>query len=267
MEGEGDREIDYVYQMQSFRTAKLTVFALILCLPGMSFAGVKMPTGASAQPERLDVGSFTLFVNDQRAGREQFSLFRTVATDGVAFELRAESAIGDRRAAVRLETDSAGTPIRYSVEERTGAAMSLRLGGQRVRGRFATLSRSATGESAREYILAPGAMVLENEGLLQYALLIRRPLATIDSTVSVNVLTPIANRQSTAYLTLESMNDTVTIAGSRRVASRWRLRTDSDEVRMIWADTEWRLLRITIPARGLVAIRDDIPRTASLFPI
>lgn len=252
--------------MRTLRTAKLTGFALLLTLPSLSFAGADGGGAFTSQPERLDVGSFTLFVNDQRAGREQFSMFRTAATDGVAFELRSESAIGDRRAAIRLETDSAGTPIRYSVEERTGAAVSLRLGGQRVRGRFATLSRSATGESAREYILAPGAMVLENEGLLQYALFIRRPLATIDSTVSVNVLTPIANRQSTAHLTLESLTDTVSIAGSRRVAHRWRLRTDTDEIRIIWADADRRLLRITIPSRGLVAIRDDIPRSASLYP-
>lgn len=217
----------------------------------------------NTQTERLDVGSFTIFVHDQRAGREQFSMLRTSAADGVVFELRSESASGDRRSAVRLETDSAGTPIRYSVEERRGAELSLRLGGQRVRGRFATLSRSATGESAREYLLTANAVVLEDDGLLQYALLIRRPHATIDSTLRVNVLTPVANRQSVARLTLESKSDTVSIAGSKRLANRWRLVTASDEVRMIWADADGRLLRVTIPSRGFDAIRDDVPRSIS----
>lgn len=62
-------------------------------------------TSASARPEpqalRVDVGSFTLYTNDQRAGREQFSVQQLTGADGVALELRAESAIGDRRAAVR----------------------------------------------------------------------------------------------------------------------------------------------------------------------
>lgn len=216
---------------------------------------------AAAQPVRLDVGSFTILVHDQRAGREQFSLYRVGGSDGVAFEMRSESAMGDRHAAIRLETDSAGTPVRYSVEERTGASISLRLGGQRVRGRFATIARSTTGESAREYLLSAGAIVLEDEGFLQYAMLVRRPWTSADTAVTVNILTPVANRQGTMVLSLEAHDDTVTIAGSRRVARRWRVTMDSGELRFIWSDAEGRLLRVTIPSRGVDAIRDDVPRS------
>ncbi|MBL0171378.1 MAG: hypothetical protein IPP90_11705 [Gemmatimonadaceae bacterium] len=215
---------------------------------------------AGQQSERLDVGSFTLFINGQRAGREQFSMQRVAAADGPTLELRAESAIGDRRAAVRLETDSVGTPFRYSVEERTGATVTLRLGGQRVRGRFATLARGTSGEAAREYLLAPGALVLEDDGVLQYALLVRRgPLAIHDSII-IPVLTPIANRQGTVRLTLLDASDTVVIAGSRRVAQRWQATTSLGEARFIWADAEGRLLRVQIPSRGFNALRDDVPR-------
>lgn len=175
-------------------------------------------------------------------------------------ELRAESAIGDRRAAVRLETDSVGTPMRYSVEERTGSTVTLRLGGQRVRGRFATLARSTTGESAREYLLAPGALVLEDNGVLQYALLIRNRTTVRGDSVVIPVLTPIANRQGSARLSLLADNDTVVIAGSRRVALRWEVVTSDRELRLIWADADGRLLRIQIPARGFNALRDDVPR-------
>ncbi|MFN9088666.1 MAG: hypothetical protein ACK5W7_14205, partial [Gemmatimonadaceae bacterium] len=66
-------------------------------------------------PARLDVGSFTILLNGQRVGREQFSVQRVDAGDGATLELRAESSIGDRRSAMRLEADSAGTPVRYSV--------------------------------------------------------------------------------------------------------------------------------------------------------
>ncbi len=211
-------------------------------------------------PARLDVGSFTIAINGARVGREQFSLQRLVGADGEAFELRAESALGERRSAVRLDTDSAGTPVRYSVEERTGAAFSLRLGGQRVRGRFQTLSRSTTGEAAREYLLAPGALVIEEDGILQYALVVRRPLPAIGDTIRVPSLTPIANRQGAVRVVLESVADTVDLAGARRAARRWHLLTDANETRLIWADSEGRLLRITIPARGYVATRDDVPR-------
>lgn len=216
--------------------------------------------GAQPPAERLDVGSFTLFEHEQRVGREQFSLQRVTGPDGQAFELRAESAVSDRRTAMRLEADSAGTPIKYSIEERTGAAISLRLGGQRVRGRFQTLARSTTGESAREYLLLPGALVLEDDGILQYAMLVRRASSVVNDTVSIPVLTPIANRQGATRIVLESTTDTVSIAGSRRPALRWRVLSANNEVRIVWADIEHRLLRIRIPARSLEALRDDVPR-------
>ena len=85
------------------------------------------PAAPFAQPGRLDVGSFTLLINGQRAGREQFSVQRVQSPDGGTLEVRSESAIGDRRVAMRLETDSAGTPVRYSVEARQGADVTLRL--------------------------------------------------------------------------------------------------------------------------------------------
>jgi hypothetical protein len=218
---------------------------------------------AGAQGPRLDVGSFTLFVNGQREGREQFSLQSIKSADGGVFELRAESAMGDRRSAVRLETDSAGTPVRYAVEERRGATVSLRLGGQRIRGRFATLSRSTRGEAAREYMLTAGAVVLEKDGVHQYAMLVRGRRATVGDTVVIPTLTPIENRQGTVRLVLVSNSDTVTIAGSRREALCWRALITTDDTRTIWADVDGRILRLRIPARGFEALRDDVPRSNS----
>ncbi len=221
---------------------------------------------ASARPAqppaqlRLDVGSFTLLVNGQRAGREQFSVQRIASQDGGTLEVRSESALGDRRVAMRLETDSAGTPVRYSVEERRGADVTLRLGGQRFRGRFATLARSSTGEAAREYLLRPGAVVVEDEGIVQYAVLVRdRTLGEGDG-ITLPSLTPIANAQGAVRLVLETGTDTIVVAGARRAARRWRVTASSGDLRLVWADLEGRLLRLTIPARNLEALRDDVPR-------
>jgi hypothetical protein len=245
--------------MLVFRVALAT-----LLLPGAF--GVLHALGAGredrprAQGPRLDVGSFTLYMHGQRAGREQFSLQSIASADGGAYELRAESAIGERRSAVRLETDSAGTPVRYAVEERAGAVIALRLGGQRIRGRFATLARSTRGEAAREYILSPGAIVLEEEGVHQYAMLVRSRRMTPGDTLTIPTLTPIENRQGVVRLVLVSVNDTVTIAGSRRDARCWRVLTSTGETRTMWADAEGRVLRVRIPSRGFEAIRDDVPR-------
>jgi len=224
--------------------------------------GSATPEGLRAQAasDLLDVGSFTLLVDGQRVGREQFSVRRTTTMDGATIELRSESAAGEQRAAVRLEADSAGTPLRYSVETRTGATVSLRLGGQRVRGRFTTLSRSVTGESAREYLLSAGALILEDEGVVQHALLVRNRTLQPGDSLRIATLTPVQNRHGVLTLTLEATNDTVAIAGSRRSAARFRAVTASGEVRFVWADADGRLLRVRIPDRKLEALRDDVPR-------
>jgi hypothetical protein len=220
--------------------------------------GAAPPRGPTSA--RLDEGSFTITVNGQRAGREQFSIQQLVSADGAIFELRSESAIADRRTAMRLETDSAGTPVRYSVEERRGADLTLRLGGQRVRGRFATLARSLTGEAAREYLLRPSAVVVEDDGIVQHALLLRGRTLAVNAGVTLPSLTPIANAQGVVRVVLEADDDVVAIAGARLPARRWRCVTNSGEVRLLWTDREGHLLRLTIPSRSLDALRDDVPR-------
>lgn len=243
------------------RAAALAVIASVVpaaAVQAQATATTSPPT--SALPQRLDEGSFTIVVRGQRVGREQFSVHQLKGADGTALELRAESATGDRRTAMRLEADSAGTPMRYTLEERQGTEQTLRLGGQRVRGRFTTLARSLTGEAAREYLLRPGAVVVEEDGLIQHALFVRQPLRMPGDGVTRPSLTPAANSQGAVHIVLESIADTVTIAGGRRMAQRWRVVTASSEVRLVWADPDGHLLRISIPARGLDARRDDVPR-------
>lgn len=220
------------------------------------------PLAAQGAPAavRLDEGSFTLLADGQRIGREQFSLWRRVSPEGLVFEVRAESAVEDRRRAMRLEVDSAGTPLRFSLEEQLGTELALRLGGQRLRGRFATLARSLTGEAAREYLLRPGAVIVEEDGIAHHLLLVRdRRLAAGDG-ITLPSLTPTANSQGVVRIVLESAADTVAIGGSRRAARRWRVVTGTGEVRQLWADAEGRLLQLRIPTRGLEARRDDAPR-------
>jgi hypothetical protein len=125
---------------------------------------------------------------------------------------------------------------------------------------LATLARSRTGEAAREYLLRPGAVVLEEEGVVLHALLIPPDFPAIGEGVTRPTLTPSANTQGTVRVVLEARDDTVVIAGARRPAARWRVATTAGEVRYLWADSERRLLRVTIPGRGIEARRDDVPR-------
>lgn len=212
----------------------------------------------SPVPERIDEGSFTVLMGGQRVGREQFSV-HLIRSGDATYELRSESAYGERRAAMRLEADSAGTPLRYSLEERQGTEQVLRLGGQRIRDRFTTLARSTTGEAAREYLLTPGTVIVEEDGWVQYALLVRLPLEKSGDAVTLPSLSPSANSRGPVHIVLETVSDTLAMTGMRRHARRWRVVTASSEVRMVWADSLGRILRVMIPSRALDARRDDVP--------
>jgi hypothetical protein len=73
-------------------------------------------------------------------------------------------------------------------------------------------------------------------------------------------LTPVANTQGAVRVVLESKSDVVVIAGARRVARRYRVVSAAGETRLVWAEAEGLLLRLSIPSRGLEALRDDVPR-------
>jgi len=216
-------------------------------------------TGA-AQADRIDAGSFSVSEKGVRLGREQFSVRRTPSPDGSAFEMRAESVFGERRLAVQQTVDSMGSPVRYSLEIREGTTVTLRAGGQRVRGRFVTQARRPTGESAREYLLAPDVIILEPGLYHQYAVILRGRRPEVGRPVEMTVLSLLEFSQQRLNLTLEARDDSVVIAGAPRPAHRWRLGSGSALERTIWTDALGRLLKVRVAALFLEAIRDDLPR-------
>jgi hypothetical protein len=217
-----------------------------------------------AQPPttRLDAAIFSVRVRGEQVGREQISVHRASAADGVALELRSESAIGDRRIALRIDAEAVGAPVRYALEERSGTEITLRIIGQRQRTRFATQTRAGGTEAAREFLATTGTVILDDDGLAQYALLLQgQHSVPTGSRRTIRTIAPRADRQGSVQLTRAADSDTVTIDGLIRPAIRWELVTDRQETRWLWSDSMGRLLRVSIPARQLDARRDEFPRS------
>lgn len=213
--------------------------------------------GLAAQPAgRLDAGSFSIVREGARVGREQFSIRRVGSPDGVEYELRSEATIDERRIATRLDADSAGTPIRYTVEARDPSGVVLRLGGQRVRGRFAAIARSRRGEAAREYLLPAETLLLETTTFHQVAALMLSQGERTDR--QLLALAPLDNHERSVRLVLDAPSDPVMVAGVRVEALRWVLE-DPVGRRIFWTDAGGRVLRVTLPSFGLEAIRDAVP--------
>lgn len=223
-----------------------------LLIAGTALLGFAL--SASAQVAVVDEGSFTISHNGNRIGREEFAIRRTPSPGGDVLVANATVVYTDRRLSPALQTDAAGAPLRYQVEVSTGADVQERLQGRVGRGRFSAQLRTPRGESAREYVVADGALILDDDVFHQYYF-----LARAGRTGAVPVVVPRRNVQVTMRVDDEGA-DAVTINGNRIAATRYVMTEPDGGTRRIWVDAQGRVLKVTLESRGITATRDDPPR-------
>ena len=209
----------------------------------------------SAQVTTVDEGSFTVTRRGERIGREEFTIRRTPGAEGQSMLVASATvAYDDRRIAPALRTDSTGAPIAYSLEVRAGTEVQEQLKGAVGRGRFSAVTRTPRGESAREYIVSDGALILDDEIFHQYYF-----VARVARAGAVPVVVP---RRSTQMMVRveDAGAASVTIGGRALAARRLVVREPGGGRRDVLVDEQGRVLQVEIPALGIVATRDDPPR-------
>lgn len=214
-------------------------------------ANVVVPAAGAQSTRTVDRGSFTISENGQRVGREDFTISVAPRGDVVEYIATATVTYGDRRLNPELRTDSAGVAVSYRVEAREADAAPERWQGTIVRGRVSARIQTPRGQSAREYIVADGAIVLDDDVFHQYYF-----VAQAEGTLTV--MLPRRNTQIRVQVA-RAGREPVRIGGQEIQATRLVLTEPGGAQREIWVDTRGRVLRVAIPARNLVAVRDDPP--------
>lgn len=209
---------------------------------------------AAAQVVTVDEGGFTITRGTETLGREQFKIASTPGPSGAVYVATATVVYADRRLTPALRADTAGAPIAYQIEVRVGAETQERLTGQVARGRISTRSQTPRGESAREYLMADGALILDDDVFHQYFFVARR-----GRTDTIAVVVPRRNVQ--VRMSVEDAGpDRVEIAGRSLPATHLVLTVPGSGQRDVWVDAQGRVLRVELRERGIVAVRDDPPR-------
>ena len=207
-----------------------------------------------AQVTTVDEGRFVISRGGQRIGTEDFLIRRQASPGGDVLVAQATVAFDDRRLSPALRADSAGAPLAYQVQVKVGAEVQEHLSGRIGRGRFSAQLRTPRGESAKEYIVADGVLILDDDVFHQYFFVARQrdraTLAVVVPRRNVQITMRVANRGSA----------TVTVGGRALPATHLVLTEPGGAVRDVWADADGRILRVAVPARGLVAERDEPPR-------
>ena len=228
----------------------------LLAVAGFSIASVAFAPGhAAAQVATVDEGSFTIYQRGTRLGHEDFRIRRMPVTDSTnEYVASAVVAYPGRRLSPDLRTGTRGGPLAYTLESKNGAQLQERVSGQFGRGRFSAVRRTADGESTKEYALGDGAVILDDEVFSQYYF-----VGQSGRPGSFAVVCPRCSSQSTLRLE-DRGSERLTIGGSPIEARHVMLRDSGGLDRELWLDARGRVLKVAIPSRELIAIRDELPR-------
>jgi hypothetical protein len=199
----------------------------------------------------MDEGSFTITANAERPG-VRTSHHGDRQGDMTQYAARADVTYGDRRVTPELRTDQQGAVVDYQVTTRSGGENEA---WRRCRtGRLNATVVSSRGTSAREYIVPAGSLLLDDEIIHHHWFLVMR---SRDGGMPV-VLPRRSNVQAT--ITMSQVGEESVQIGTHDLgATHLRATLAGGEVHDIWVDKSGRLLKVALPSKGLVAVRDDPP--------
>lgn len=231
-----------------FPHARRLLPALLLALP-MAPSVVRAQTSAV-----IDEGTFLVRRGGTAIGRESFRIVRSPGAGGRVFLATGQSSIDGDRIVTRLGTDSTGLPVSYEADISTRGERINRLQGRGRPGRFSVLAQVKGHESARDYLLTNGALVIDQDVFHHYYFV---PL--LASHAGVIAIIPRGNQQVTYTLT-DRGAENLSLGGRTVLARHYTLDAPSSGTQDVWIDSAGRVLKVSISERGLVALRDELPR-------
>jgi hypothetical protein len=219
----------------------------------LTLLAIALPTRvADAQTAPLDEGTFVVTRDGAVVGKEAFRIVRS-SGEGRLYTSTAQCAWGERRISPALSADRSGVPLLYQVEVKNGGDLEERLRASGRPGRLHAVLQTRTGESAKEYVVGAGAIILDDDVFHQHFFV---PLARRSGQVTVVV--PRRNSQVTGHVE-DRGTEKIRIDG-KEVSALHLVITLPDGARDLWFDDGGRLLKVVVPARGLIALREELPR-------
>ncbi len=213
-----------------------------------------LATHAFAQETVVDEGSLVITRNGTPTGREAYRVVRAAGGGGQAFRATATVSFDSARVTLRLTTDSTGAPLAYEAEVRVHAKLVAHIDGSGRPGRFSTLTKTPNGESARDYVTGPNPLLIDPQAFDPYFFAVLPPRRS-----QFSVVDPRLGTQAT-FRFEERGQESIRVGRGTASAQHYALIAADGSSRDIWVDARGHLLRVAIPAQGLVAQRDELPR-------
>ncbi|HUE76715.1 MAG TPA: hypothetical protein VMM83_02135 [Longimicrobiales bacterium] len=209
---------------------------------------------AAAQTTVIDEGSFRLSIKGTPIGTETFAIRRTGTGDAATLIAQGRIVLdtGEQTRAL-LQVEGPGLrPSAYQIEVTGPETQSIR--GQAAGNRFRATIVSTAGETMREYLASEGAVVLDDGVAHQHYFLAE---AAGDGG-AVPIIIPRQSRQVSASVT-NAGSDNIRVGGGTVAARRLEIEPAGLPLRIVWVDSQGRVLRLEIPDNDFVAERTALP--------
>jgi hypothetical protein len=200
----------------------------------------------------FDEGTLVVTRNGAVIGKESFRILRSSGR-GQLYTSTAQCAFGEKRISPALSADGAGVPLLYQVEVKNGGDIEERLRATGRPGRLHAVLQTRTGESSKEYVVQNGALILDDDVFHHHFFV---PLARRSGDVTVVV----PRRNSQVRGRVEERGAEKVRVDGKEVAAVHFVVTLPDGARDLWFDEGGRLLKVALLSRGLIALREELPR-------
>lgn len=215
-----------------------------------------LPGAALAQGVVVDQGRFTVMLDGNVAGTEEFTIRRAgLGGDAAIFAngtVTLTRAGGEQRIVPLLRaTPPDGIANQYQVEVMGAERLDLRL--RLAQRRYVAVIQSASGEEQREFPAHPDTRLLEADVAHHYYFL---------RDVREGSVTPVLEPRTRGHAELRAgaATEVEVRLGQTVVTARRVVFSSGDETRTVWYDRVGRVLRVEIPVRRYVAERVDLLR-------
>jgi hypothetical protein len=216
------------------------------------------PHSSSAQTSALvDEATFMVSRKGAPIGRESFRIIRAAGSGGQVYRAVATSALGELRMASTLGTDSLGAPVSYELRLTQRGEQIQFLQGRGRPDRFSVLVQTKGGEAGREYLVRRGTVLLDDELFHHFYFAALAGLTVSDSVI--RVISPRAASDGQVRLEFRAI-EPVLVGGQSLTGRKFALQDGNETRAEIWIDAAGRLLKVSVPGKALVALRDDPPR-------
>ena len=245
--------------MKCFRCSCALMLALLLS--GMALAKEKGGPG-----QKVDSGSFGVFMNGRRVGTETFSITQNPNGSVIQSEFKAEGSAGQAVQNSELQLTGTGEIRRYEWKEQSpGKAQSLVIPNDQ----FLTQKWSASPDekpTEQPYLLPAATSILDDYFFVHREVLAWKYLASTCRTEKGQVQCPLKQRaqfgtmnprqHSSAPASMEFMGrEKVTVGNVEKELSKLELKSEAGSW-LIWFDDQFKVLRISIPSEKTEVVRD-----------